>query len=144
MSSRQAMQIAYDNGLDLLCVSPKTNPPVCKILDYGKYRFVQQKKAKEAKKKQHIIEIREIQMKPQIGEHDLLIKVKKAKEFFEEGNKVRAVVCFRGRQLAHVEVGQAVMNKFISYLSESSVVEKPASLEGKLMSAILAPKVIQK
>jgi translation initiation factor IF-3 len=144
MSSRQAQSMAYEYELDLLCVAPNANPPVCKIIDYGKYHFQEQKKAKEAKKKQHIIEIREIQLTPQIGQNDLLIKAKKAREFFEEGNKVRVVVCYRGRQLAHPEVGQEVLSKFISILSDVSLIEKPSVLEGKFLSTTLGPKVIKK
>jgi translation initiation factor IF-3 len=133
--------MAYDYGLDLLCVSPKSTPPVCKILDYGKYRFQEQKKAREAKKNQHIIQIREIQLTPQIGEHDLLIKAKKAKEFLEDGNKVRVVLRYRGRQMAHIEIGQDVLNKFVSILSDVGSPEKAAELEGKFLSLTLASKI---
>lgn len=141
MSSRQAAGKAYEYGLDLLCVAPKANPPVCKILDYGKYHFQQQKKAKEAKKNQHIILLKEIQLTPQIGEHDMLTKLKKAKEFLEDGNNVKVGVYFRGRQLAHVEVGRDVLNKFISLLEDIASVDKPATLEGKLLSTTLFSKV---
>lgn len=140
MSSRQALQLAYDNELDLLCVSKNSNPPVCKILDYGKYKFQQQKKAKDAKKKQHTIEVKEIKLTPQIGIHDIETKAKKAREFLQEGNKVKAGVYFRGRQLSHIEVGQEVLDKFIASLGDLCVQEKPAELEGKLLATILAPK----
>lgn len=140
MNRRQALEKAFEYSLDILCVAPNANPPVCKILDYGKYRFQAQKKAKEAKKKQHIIEIKEVQLTPQIGENDLKIKARKATEFFQDGNKVKAVVRFRGRQLAHQEVGEEVLNKFISYVEEFAVVEKQPVLEGKLLTAILGPK----
>lgn len=141
MSKREALQTAYDMELDLLCVAPNAKLPVCKILDYGKYRFQNQKKAKEAKKKQHIIEIKEIQLTPQIGLHDLQIKAKKSIEFFKEGNKVKVVVRFRGRQLSHTEVGEEILNKFIEYVSEFSTVEKQPILEGRNLTAVLSAKI---
>jgi len=140
MPSRQALQLAYDNDLDLLCVSPKSNPPVCKILDYGKYHFQQQKKAKDAKKKQHIIEVKEIKLTPQIGIHDIETKAKKAREFLQDGNKVKVGVYFRGRQLSHIEVGQEVLDKFIDSLQDIAVKDRPAELEGKLLATVLSPK----
>lgn len=140
MSRNKALETAYEYSLDIICVAPNANPPVCKILDYGKYRFQAQKKAKEAKKKQHIIEIKEVQLTPQIGENDLKIKAKKATEFLQDGNKVKVVVRYRGRQLAHQEVGVEVLNKFISYVDEFAVVEKPSVLEGKFLTTVLGPK----
>ena len=140
MSRRQALETAFEYSMDILCVAPNANPPVCKILDYGKYRFQAQKKAKEAKKKQHIIEIKEVQLTPQIGENDLKIKAKRANEFLLEGNKVKTVVRFRGRQLAHQEVGVEVLNKFISYVEENANVEKAPVLEGRNLTVILGPK----
>ena len=143
MTRRQALDKAYEEELDLLCVAPKTNPPVCKIIDYGKYRFQNQKKAKEAKKKQHVIEIKEIQLTPQIGMHDLEIKAKKAKEFFEEGNKVRVVVRFRGRQLSHTEVGEEVLQKFITIVQDYSQIEKQPVLEGRNLTVVLSAKKLK-
>lgn len=143
MTRRQALDKAYEKELDLLCVAPKANPPVCKIIDYGKYRFQNQKKAKEAKKKQHVIEIKEIQLTPQIGMHDLEIKAKKAKEFFEEGNKVRVVVRFRGRQLSHTEVGEEVLQKFITIVQEYSQIEKQPVLEGRNLTVVLSAKKLK-
>lgn len=143
MTRRQALDKAYEKELDLLCVAPKANPPVCKIIDYGKYRFQNQKKAKEAKKKQHVIEIKEIQLTPQIGMHDLEIKAKKAKEFFEEGNKVRVVVRFRGRQLSHTEVGEEVLQKFITNVQEYSQIEKQPVLEGRNLTVVLSAKKLK-
>lgn len=142
MSSREAYERAIDYDLDLLCVAPNAKPPVCKILNYGKYRFEAQKKAKENKRNQamHMVELKEIQLTPQIGEHDLLTKVNRAKEFLTKGDKVKAVVRYRGRQMAHIEVGEEVLNKFINYLSEVSTVEKPGKMEGRFMIAILASK----
>lgn len=141
MSSRQALEEASKLELDLYCVAPNANPPVCKILDYGKFRFEQQKKAKENKKKQKIIEVKEVQLTPQIGQHDLLVKVKAAIKFLQDGNKVKVGVRYRGRQLAHVEVGEDVMNKFIGYLDEYATVEKPPLMEGRWLNAILNSKI---
>lgn len=140
MSSKAAYDYAVQVDLDLVCVAPNANPPVCKIMNYGKYRFEQQKKAKENKKKQHTIEIKEIQLTPQIGQHDVDTKARAARRFLEEGNKVKVGVRYRGRQLSHVEVGEEVMNKFIQSLEDVAVVEKAPFMEGKWLNAILAAK----
>lgn len=142
MSSREAYQQAIDYDLDLLCVAPNAKPPVCKILNYGKYRFEAQKKAKENKRNQamHMVDLKEIQLTPQIGEHDLMTKANRAKEFLTKGDKVKVVVRYRGRQMAHIEVGKEVLDKFINYLSDVSTIEKPAMMEGRFMIAILASK----
>ncbi|HOC80913.1 MAG TPA: translation initiation factor IF-3 [Bacilli bacterium] len=141
MSSRAANDMANRYELDLLCVAPNANPPVCKILNYGKYRFEAQKRAKESRKNQKIIEIKEVQLTPQIGIHDLMVKVKGAIGFFQDGNKVKVGVRFRGRQLAHPEVGKEVLDKFIELVQEYASVEKEGELEGKWMTAILASKI---
>lgn len=141
MSSMQANQLAEQQGLDLLCVAPQARPPVCKILDYGKHRFEQQKKAKEAKKNQHVIDIKEVQLSPQIGEHDLMVKVKRAREFFQEGHKVKVVLRFRGRQMAHQDIGMETLQRFIDHVGDVSSVEKKPELEGKLLIAILSSNV---
>lgn len=141
MSRFEAFKKAEEYELDLLCVAPNANPPVCKIINYGKYRFESQKKAKEAKKNQKIIEIKEIQLTPTIGEHDIQTKVKAAIRFLNEGNKIKVGVRFRGRQLAHVEVGEEVLNKFIDYVKEYAIVEKAPNLEGKWLTCILASKI---
>lgn len=140
MSSKAAYDIAVQSDLDLVCVAPNANPPVCKILNYGKYRFEQQKKAKENKKKQHIVEVKEIQLTPQIGQHDVDTKARAARRFLEEGNKVKVGVRYRGRQLSHVEVGEEVMNKFIQSLDDVATVEKAPFMEGKWLNAVLAAK----
>ena len=141
MSSREAYNIAVQQELDLLCVAPNANPPVCKLVNYGKYRFEQQKKAKENKKKQHTVEIKEVQLTPQIGQHDIDTKVKAARRFLEDGNKVKVGVRFRGRQMTHLEVGEEVMNKFISSLEDVATVESKPSMDGKWLNAVLASKV---
>lgn len=140
MSSRDAQVKANSYELDLLCVAPQAKPPVCKILNYSKFRFEQQKRAKAAKKNQHIVEIKEVQLTPQIGVHDLETKVRAATKFLEAGNKVKVGVRYRGRQMTHLEVGEEVMNKFISMVSEISVIEKKPSMDGRWLVAILSPK----
>ncbi len=141
MNRFAALKKAEEYDLDLLCVAPNANPPVCKIINYGKYRFEAQKKAKEAKKNQKIIEIKEIQLTPQIGEHDIQTKVKAAIRFLQDGNKIKVGVRFRGRQLTHVEVGEDVLNKFIDYVKDYSVIEKAPSLDGKWLTCTLASKI---
>ena len=141
MSRFNALNKAEEYELDLLCVAPNANPPVCKIMNYGKYRFESQKKAKEAKKNQKIIEVKEIQLTPTIGEHDIQTKVKAAIRFLNDGNKIKVGVRFRGRQLSHVEVGEEVLNKFIDYVKEYSVIEKAPSLDGKWLTCVLASKI---
>lgn len=140
MSSREAQFKANEIGLDLLCVAPNATPPVCKLVDYGKYRYEQQKKAKIAKKNQHIVSIKEVQLTPQIGVHDMETKARNATGFLKDGDKVKVGVRFRGRQMAHIEVGEEVIKKFIEMLSEFSIVEKTPSMDGRWLIAILAPK----
>ncbi len=141
MSSRDANNRAKEFELDLLCVAPNATPPVCKILNYGKYKFEQQKKAKESKKKQHIVELKEIQLTPQIGQHDIETKRNHAVKFLQEGNKVKVALRFRGRQMSHIEVGQEVLDKFVASLDEYAIVEKPSILDGKILTTVLASKV---
>lgn len=140
MSSKEAYNIAVQHDLDLLCVAPNAIPPVCKIINYGKYRFEQQKKARESKKKQHVVELKEVQLTPQIGDHDLETKSKAARKFLLDGNKVKVGVRFRGRQMTHIEVGEEVINKFIASLEDISSVEKKPSMDGKWLTGIISPK----
>lgn len=140
MSSREAQFKANEYNLDLLCVAPNAQPPVCKILNYGKFRFDQQKRAKEAKKNQKVIEVKEVQLTPQIGVHDMETKARHALKFLSEGNKVKVGVRFRGRQMTHLDVGEETLNRFIELVSEVAVIEKPAAMEGRWMITILAPK----
>lgn len=139
MSSRDAQFKANEFGMDLLCVAPQANPPVCKVVNYSKYRFEQQKKAKEAKKNQKVTVLKEVQLTPRIGLHDLEIKAKRAIEFLAEGNKVKVALRFKGRELSHVEVGQETMDKFIALVSTAGQVEKAPSLDGKLLTCIISP-----
>lgn len=141
MSRYDAMRKADEFGLDLFCVAPQAHPPVCKILNYGKYRFEAQKKAREAKKNQKIVEIKEIQLTTKIGEHDLMTKVKAANKFLEDGNKVKVGVKFKGRELSHIEIGEEVMKRFIELVKNNASVEKSPLLDGKWLTCILASKV---
>ncbi|MDY2957707.1 translation initiation factor IF-3 [Floccifex sp.] len=140
MSKKAALELAYSQNLDLLCVAAKAKPPVCKILDYGKYHFQQQKKEKEAKKKQHVVEIKSLRLSPIIDTHDFETKVKHAKNWIQSGMKVKIDMRFRGRMMTRQEVGREIMNNFIQELAEIAVVEKKPSLEGNTMSTVLAPK----
>ena len=140
MSSREAQFKANSYNLDLFCVAPNATPPVCKILNYGKYRYEQQKKAKENRKNQVKIEVKEIQLTPQIGIHDLETKARKALEFLSEGNKVKVGVRYRGRQMTHIEVGEETLGKFIELLGDACQIEKPASMDGRWLVTVLAPK----
>ncbi len=140
MSKSEALQKAYDQDLDLLCVSANSNPPVCKILDYGKYRFEAQKKAKEAKKNQQTSETKPLRLSPVIDTHDFETKIKQATKWLEDGTKVKVDMRFRGRMMTRQEVGMAVMNDFIDRLSEISNVDKTPKLEGNIMSCVLMPK----
>lgn len=137
---REALEMAYERNLDLLCVAPNGTPPVCKILDYGKFRFENQKKAKEAKRNQHVTEIKPLRLSPVIDEHDFETKLRQATKWLEEEKKVKIDMRFRGRLITRLEVGRKIMNDFIERLSEISMIEKRAILEGNTMSAVLAPK----
>ena len=136
----EALNLAYEKKLDLVLVSPNVNPPVCKIMNYGKYKFEQSKKEKEAKKKQKTFEVKEIRITPNIEQHDFEFKVKNSRKFIEDGNKVKITVRFRGRELNYVKLGEDNLNKFIQALSDIAVPEKKAILEGKNMFIILTKK----
>ena len=136
----RALELAGDKKLDLVLVSPNSEVPVCKIMNYGKYKFEQSKKEKEAKKKQKVQETKELRITPNIEEHDFGFKSKNARRFLEDGNKVKITVRFRGRELNNTKMGEDVLNKFIATLEDISVVEKKPKLEGKNMFIILAKK----
>jgi translation initiation factor IF-3 len=136
----EAMEMARRAGVDLVEVSPTASPPVCKLLDYGKYRFEQEKKLREAKKKQKLVKLKEIRMQPKIEEHDLAFKTKHIAEFLGEGFKVKVTIRFRGRELAHTERGRDVLNKVLEHLGESFVVDKTPVMEGRMMSMFISPK----
>ena len=136
----QALEKAENKNLDLVLVAPNTNPPVCKIMNYGKYKFEQAKKEKEAKKKQRVLEIKELRVTPSIEEHDFSFKCKNARKFLTDGNKVRLTVRFRGREVNNAKSGEVVLNKFAEELADIATVEKAPKLEGKNMFTILAKK----
>ena len=139
MSPSKALDMAYDRGLDLVMMSPQAVPPVCKIMDYGKFRFERAKKEKEAKKKQQVIEVKEVQLSCRIDTHDFNTKANHAKRFLSEGNKVRVIVKFRGREMSHLDLGREILEKFEEACAEIGNAEKKPMLEGRFMSMILAP-----
>jgi len=131
---------AYDVGLDLLEISPNAVPPVVKILDYGKYKYEQQKKANEARKRQKVVEIKEIKVRPNIDDHDYDVKMRQAKEFISEGDKVKVTLRFRGREMAHQDLGLKVLDRIRTELAETTKVESMPRLENRQMIMVLAPK----
>ncbi len=140
MTTDKALDIASEKNLDLVLVSPNANPPVCKIMNYGKYKFEQAKREKEAKKKQKVYEVKELRVTPNIEEHDFNFKSKNARKFIEDGCKVKITVRFRGREVNNVKLGEAVLEKFIENLQDIALPEKKPLLEGRNMFIILAKK----
>ena len=137
----KALDLAEEANLDLVLVAPNAKPVVCKLMNYGKYKFEQAKKEKESRKNQKAVELKEIRVTPNIGEHDFTFKSKNARSFLEAGNKVKFTVRFRGRELNNIKAGEIVLNKFVEDLSDISTVEKKPFLEGKTMFVILSKKV---
>ena len=140
MSARDAMKLAREANLDLVKIAPTAKPPVCKIIDSGKYRYEQARREKEARKKQKTIEVKEIRLSPNIDTNDLNTKVNQARKFVSGGNKVKVAVRFRGRELAHTAVGKTILEDFAQKLSDIAVIDKPAKLEGKSMVMFLVEK----
>ena len=140
MSARDALMRAYDAGLDLLEISPNAVPPVVKILDYGKYKYEQQKKANEARKKQKVVEIKEVKVRPNIDDHDYDVKMRAMKSFIGEGDKVKVTLRFRGREMAHQDLGIRVLERIRNELGETIKVEQMPRLENRQMIMVLAPK----
>ena len=140
MSSAEALKIADEKGLDLVKISPQAVPPVCKLMNYGKFRFEQSKKEKEAKKNQHVVEIKEIRMSPGIDIGDFNTKLKNAQKFIADGNRVKVSVRFRGREMAHTDIGKELLDRFAEECAEAANLDKPAKLEGRMMSIFLSPK----
>ena len=140
MSSKEAYFKAKDAGLDLVKISPNAKPPVCKIVDYGKYRYEQTRKAKEAKKKQKTVETKEIRLSPNIDTNDLNTKVNAARKFISKGDRVKITLRFRGREMAHMNNSKHILDDFAELLSDVAVVEKPAKMEGRNMSMVLTEK----
>ncbi len=140
ISTRDALAMAEAAGLDLVEIAPTAEPPVCKIIDYGKFRYDQTKREKESKKSQHQVKIKEIKLKPNIDEHDYQTKLKKAHEFLEKGNKVKVTCMFRGREMAYPELGKRVVQRMCKELEEFAHVEAPAKMMGRSMICVLAPQ----
>ena len=139
MPLEAALNSAYDQGYDLVLMAPQATPPVCRIMDYGKYRFERDKKEKEAKKKQQVIELKEIQLSCRIDTHDFETKLRHAKRFLTDGNKVRVVMRFKGREMSHISIGQEIMKKFQDECSELGAVDKAPVLDGRFMSMVVTP-----
>ena len=144
MSSEAALSLAVEQDLDLVKISPAANPPVCKLMDYGKFRFEQMKKEKESRKNQRVVEIKEIRMSPGIDTNDLNTKIKNAVKFLKEGNRVKVSVRFRGREMAHTNIGEQLLIRFAEGCSEVSSMEKNPKLEGRFMFMFLSPKAENK
>ncbi len=139
MKFNDALEAAYEKGLDLVLIAPQATPPVCRIMDYGKFRFERAKKEKEAKKKQQVIEVKEVQLSCRIDTHDFNTKVNHAHRFLSDGNKVRVIVKFRGREMSHLDLGRDILTKFEEACAEIGTAEKKPMLEGRFMSMILSP-----
>ena len=140
MSPAQALQIAAESKLDLVNVAPNAHPPVCRIMDYGKYRYEMQKKAKDARKKQKVTQVKEIRLSTYIEKHDLMVKANNALKFLKDGDKVKVSIRFRGRERGHTSTGEQVMQQFAEVVAEVGQIEKKPLLEGRNMTMILAPK----
>ncbi|MDE3055504.1 MAG: translation initiation factor IF-3 [Verrucomicrobiota bacterium] len=139
MTLREALMKAEEAGLDLVEIAPMAKPPVAKIIDYGKFRYHQQKKEKDSKKSQIQVKMKEIKLRPNIDEHDLLTKAKQAREFLVKGNKVRLTTMFRGREMVHLDLGRKMIEKFCSSLADVATVEAPSKMLGRTMTTVLAP-----
>ncbi|MDO4812490.1 MAG: translation initiation factor IF-3 [Eubacteriales bacterium] len=140
MSAAEAQHIADEQGLDLVKISPQATPPVCKLMDYGKFRFEQGKREKEAKKNQHVVEIKEVRMSPGIDVGDFNTKLKNAQKFVADGNRVKVSVRFRGREMAHTEIGHELLVRFAEAIAETATLDKEPKMEGRSMSMFLSPK----
>ncbi len=140
MSAREALRHADERRLDLVEVAPGAKPPVCRIMDYGKYRYEQSKREKEAKKKQKIISIKEVKLRPNIEDHDFEVKARNAVRFLKDGDKVKATIIFRGREIVHTQLGHQLLKRLADYVKDFSTVERMPKLEGKNMIMILAPR----
>ena len=139
LDTKQALSIAEEKGLDLVEVAPNNNPPVCKLMDYGRFRYQQEKKAHESKKHQAVVQIKEIKMRPKTGEHDFQFKLKHIRNFLESGLKVKATIMFRGREVVHADLGERILLRIIESVQDIGIVERDPKLEGRNMFVILTP-----
>jgi len=140
LSTEEAMKIADEKELDLVKISPGSNPPVCKIMDYGKFRFEQAKRDKEARKNQHVVEIKEIRMSPKIDTNDFNVKLRNGQKFLNEGNRLKVTIRFRGREMAHTDIGAGLLKRYAADCEEIAVMDKNPKLEGRHMSMFLSPR----
>lgn len=140
MTLHEAIHMAEEKGCDLVEVAPNGKPPVCRIMNYGKFRYEQQKRDKEAKKKQKVYQIKEVKLRPNIEDHDFYVKFKNAQRFLAEGNKVKVTIMFRGREMTHPELGRIVLDRVLHELGDAIIREKPPKLEGRNMTMVIAPK----
>ena len=140
MSAQEALDAAVERGLDLVKIAPGSVPPVCRVMDYGKYRFEQSKKEKEARRNQHVIDIKEIRMSPSIGDNDFNVKLKNGQKFLRDGDRLKVSVRFRGREMAHTEIGEELLVRFANECAEVATLDKNPKLEGRHMSIFLSPK----
>ena len=140
MSSREALALAEERQLDLVKIAPQARPPVCKLMDYGKYRFEQSKKEREFRKNQKVITVKEVRLSATIEDHDVDVKFKNAVKFLKDGNKVKVTIRFRGRQITHSEIGRQVMNEFAERIKEYGTVDKAPQIEGRNMSMFISPR----
>ena len=140
MPAAEALKVAEGKGMDLVKISPNAVPPVCRIMDYGKYRFEQAKREKEARRNQHVIEIKEIRMSPGIADNDFNVKLKNGMKFLKDGDRLKVSVRFRGREMAHTSIGEELLNRYAQECAEAASLDKPPKLEGRNMSIFLSPK----
>lgn len=140
---KEALRVAYEKGLDLVEVAPNAKPPVCRIMDYGKFKYEQSKRDKEARKKQKVVNIKEVKMRPTIEEHDFDVKIRNVQRFLKDGDKVKATIMFRGREIVHADIGQALLRRMVEDCADLCIVERDAHLEGRHLIMILAPKQAQ-
>lgn len=139
-TGRDALRVAQERGFDLVEVAPNARPPVCRIMDFGKYKYEQSKRDREARKKQKVVTIKEVKMRPNIEDHDFDVRRRQTEEFLREGDKIKATIMFRGREVVHSSLGKAVLDRLLDAVKDICIVERPAKLEGKNMIMILAPK----
>jgi translation initiation factor IF-3 len=139
-TSRDALRVAQERGYDLVEVAPTARPPVCRIMDYGKYKYEQSKREREARKKQKVVTIKEVKMRPNIEDHDFEVRQRQTEQFLREGDKIKATIMFRGREVVHADLGKQVLDRLLETVKDLCVVERVAKLEGKNMIMILAPK----
>jgi translation initiation factor IF-3 len=137
---RDALRAAAERGLDLVEVAPAAKPPVAKIMDFGRFKYEQQKKDREARRKQKLVNIKEVKLRPRIEEHDFAVKARNAERFLKEGDKVKATIMFRGREIVHPDLGKEVLDRLAQYVQEIAVIERPAKVEGRNMTMVLTPK----